>query len=224
MITSANPVKPGTWTMHHWLILSSAFSCVLLTCRLFITDSLEYLCLPWNLFLAFIPYWLTGSLSKTNEVSNFPIILYTRILVWLLFVPNSFYVITDLFHLSEYTAAPQWFDLIMVFSFAWNGLLFGLISIRRVEVWISNWKGKPVSVLAVLLVIWLSALGIYIGRYLRFNSWDVITDPFRLFTEIIDLGIHPLQNGFAWGMTACYAAFMILVYFTLRKLAVALRE
>ena len=82
----------------------------------------------------------------------------------------------------------------------------------------STTSGKPFSVLLVLVVMWLSAFGIYIGRFLRFNSWDVIMNPFALAGEILDLVIHPLRNGFAWGMTLCYAIFMTLVYFTIKKL------
>lgn len=221
MMVSVNPGRTAdstSWTVHHWLILSCAFSCVLLAGRILVTGSTAYLFLPWNLFLAFVPYWITAGLGRTPVMANFPFVFYSRILLWLLFVPNSFYIITDLFHLTHITSAPQWFDLIMIFSFAWNGMLFGLISLRRVESWLTGWKGKQISLLAVILVLWLSALGIYIGRYLRFNSWDVITDPFSLFSGILDLALHPVQNGFAWGMTVCYAAFMTLVYFTIRKL------
>src|SRR5688572_16571746 len=98
------------WTVHHWLILSSAFSCMLLAGRMVITGSAAYMFLPWNLFLAFIPYWLTGALKKPQVRANLPFIFFSRVLVWLLFVPNSFYIITDLFHLAHISSAPQWFD------------------------------------------------------------------------------------------------------------------
>jgi uncharacterized membrane protein len=71
----------------------------------------------------------------------------------------------------------------------------------------------------VFAVMWLCALGIYIGRFLRFNSWDVLTDPFTLAAEISDLVIHPFENGYAWGMTLVYGVFMTLLYFTIKKLS-----
>ncbi len=205
-------------TVHEWLLLSSAFSGVLLLARMIVTGSIEYIFLPWNLFLAFIPYWITGGMMKNISFIENKVKLAAALVVWLLFIPNSFYIITDMFHLIHVRSAPKWFDLLLLFSFAWNGILYGIISLRRVELMLTLLKGKGFSVLVVFMVMWLCAFGIYIGRYLRFNSWDVITDPFSLAAEIIDMLIHPFENGYAWGMTLCYAGFMTLLYFTLRKL------
>jgi uncharacterized membrane protein len=66
--------------------------------------------------------------------------------------------------------------------------------------------------------MWLSALGIYIGRFLRYNSWDILTNPFSLAADIFDMIIHPLQHAYAWGMTLCYSVFMTLVYCMFKKI------
>lgn len=210
---------PAMDTMHEWLLLSSAFSCFLLFIRMLVTGSTTYLFLPWNLFLAFVPYLVTGWLLRNISVIESKIKLVAALSAWLLFIPNSFYIITDLFHLSRFRSAPEWFDLLMIFSFAWNGMLYGIISLRRVEIVVSLASGKNISMVLVCAVMWLSAFGIYIGRFLRYNSWDVITNPFSLAGEIIKMVLHPFQNGYAWGMTICYSVFMTLVYFTTRKLA-----
>jgi uncharacterized membrane protein len=206
-------------TMHQWLLLSSAFSCLLVIARVLVTGSLTYLFLPWNLFLAFIPYWITSWMMRQISILENKIKLIAALGLWLLFIPNSFYIITDLFHLTQFHSAPRWFDLLLIFSFAWNGILCGVISLRRVETIVTVMKGKGISLLLVLCVSWLSAFGVYIGRFLRFNSWDVITNPFSLANEIVDMVMHPFENGYAWGMTLCYAAFTTLIYFTLKKLS-----
>lgn len=214
-------VRPGgiSGTIHQWLIVSSCFSGLLLIIRIIVTDSPAYLFLPWNLFLAFVPYWIATGIAKNVSIIENRVKLLGALAAWLLFIPNSFYIITDLFHLSRFRTAPQWFDLLLIFSFAWNGILFGIISLRRVEIIISKIRGRGFSILIVFAVMWLSAFGIYIGRFLRFNSWDVITDPISLVGEIIDMILHPLENSFAWGMTLCYSVFMTLVYFTIKKLS-----
>ncbi len=206
-------------TVHSWLFISAGFSCLLLAARIVVTGSFTYLFLAWNLFLAFVPYCITWSMTRNVRILENPLTYYALLAIWLLFIPNSFYIITDLFHLNRFSEAPQWFNLLLIFSFAWNGLLAGIISLRRVEVLFTITKGANFSAMVVFSVMWLSGFGIYIGRYLRFNSWDVLTDPFSLVTEIVDLVIHPLQNAEAWAMTGCYALFMTLVYFTIKKLS-----
>ena len=206
-------------TVHEWLVISSLLSCFLLLARMLVTGTLLFGFLPWNLFLAFIPYWITGAIKNRISILENRWKLTGCLLVCLVFIPNSFYIITDLFHLNFITNAPKWFDLLMIFSFAWNGILFGIISVRRVEWIVSLQTTKITAEMTVFAVMFLSGWGIYIGRFLRFNSWDVIANPFSLFGEILNMIIHPFQNGYAWGMTLCYAVFMSVFYFTVRKLS-----
>lgn len=211
-----------TSTIYDWLLLSSVFSCLLLFARMIVTGSIEYIFLPWNLFLAFVPYWITQCITTNVSIfeNKWKLLLVST--VWLLFIPNSFYIITDLFHLTNVDSAPKWFDLLLIFSFAWNGIIAGVLSLRRIEQIAALLKGKKYSIALVFGVMWLSAFGIYIGRFLRFNSWDVVADPFSLATEIISMVFNPFANSFAWGMTICYSVFMTLLYFTVKKLGEAL--
>lgn len=213
--------EPAKIAIQEWLLLSGCFSCLLLLARVIVSGTPTYLFLPWNLFLGFIPYaitqWMTRRVSLLENKWSF----YALMFVWLLFIPNSFYIITDLFHLTHIDSAPKWYDVLMIFSFAWNGLLYGIISLRKVELLISMQSGKTVSVFFILLVMWLAAFGIYIGRFLRYNSWDIITNPFSLAGEIVDMMIHPFKHGYGWGMTFVYGLFMTFVYMTIRKIGEA---
>lgn len=218
------PVQTLTGTLHQWLLLSSCFSFVLLTGRIVVTGEMNYLFLPWNLFLAFIPYWITRQVYNNPALFKNKAKKYLALACWLLFVPNSFYIITDLFHLTHIDSAPKWFDLLLIFSFAWNGILFGIISLYRVEQLISLTQRKGLAEIFIFMIMWLNAFGVYIGRYLRFNSWDIITNPVSLFGEIINMIIHPLQNGSAWGMTLCYTIFMTLLYLMMKKMSELFRQ
>ena len=214
-------LKKWNWKprgLTEWLCLSAAFSVLLLMARVLVTGELTYLFLPWNLFLAFIPLYITNKMQQDIRLLEKTWLFIVLLLIWILFIPNSFYIITDLFHLTHIDSAPKWFDLLMIFSFAWNGLILGILSVRKMELFASLQFGKPVSHLFVFVVMWLSAFGIYIGRFLRFNSWDVLANPFSLMSEIGEMILQPLEHGIAWGMTVCYAAFMSLVYFTVGKM------
>ena len=210
-------------TIHDWLLMSSCFSCLLLVTRMIVTNTIEYIFLPWNLFLAFVPYWITWWMTRNISIIENKIKLVIALAAWLLFIPNSFYIITDLFHLIHVRSAPKWFDLLLIFSFAWNGILCGIISLRRVEITINAIRGKELSVFIIFLVMWLNAFGIYIGRFLRYNSWDIISDPFSLAADIVSMIFHPFENGYAWGMTLCYAVFITFLYFTIKKLSESFR-
>jgi uncharacterized membrane protein len=206
------------FTLHQWLIASCSFSFVLLCARIIATHSFMFAFLLWNLFLAFIPYAISNWLHSNRFPGN-RWKLATVLAVWLLFIPNSFYILTDLFHLDDKTSAPKWFDLLLLLSFAWNGLLLGVDSLRKMEGIVQRISGKNVSVIVVFAVMWLNAFGIYIGRFLRYNSWDVIAQPFSLFSEMIEILFHPIRNKMEWGMISCYAIFMTLLYITLKKMA-----
>ena len=119
-------------TIHEWLLLSSGFSCLLLFARMIATNSIEYIFLPWNLLLAFVPYLITRWLMQNVAVFESKLKLFLVGIAWLLFIPNSFYIITDLFHLTHVDTAPKWFDLLLIFSFAWNGIIcWCILSIRQ---------------------------------------------------------------------------------------------
>jgi uncharacterized membrane protein len=87
------------------------------------------------------------------------------------------------------------------------------------EVILHTASGRRVSLFIVFTVMWLNAFGIYIGRFLRYNSWDVIAQPFSLFREMLEVLLHPFKNKMEWGMIFCYAVFMTLLYITIKKMA-----
>lgn len=202
------------------LILSGLFSAGLLSFRIFYTGSLLFAFLAWNLFLAFVPYAISKQMSKHIKKSNQFIFLFMAF-TWLLFIPNAFYIITDLFHLDRNKSVPLWFDLALLLSFAWSGLLFGIVSVRQMEKLFENYFNKKFDLLFIFPVMALNGLGVYVGRYLRFNSWDVITNPFQLMQDIICLFVHPLRNRFDWSMIVCYSFLLTLIYLTIKKLSKA---
>jgi uncharacterized membrane protein len=201
------------------LFLSVCFSTAMLIVRMMATKSIYYIFLEWNLFLAFVPYVLSSMLCRVKWLRANNILLGPLAFIWLLFIPNAFYILTDLFHLGETGAAPLWFDLLLILSFAWNGMMMGILSVRQMEK-IFHEKFRTGNELIFLYpVMWLNALGVYIGRYLRFNSWDIITSPFRLVLDICDLLMHPFAHKNAFAMVITYSVFMTLIYLTIKKVS-----
>jgi len=200
------------------LLLSCAFSVALALFRVAYTGETMFLWLNWNLFLAFLPFAITTLLLRHVAWIHRTYRFLPVFVAWLLLLPNSFYILTDLFHLRNRPGMPQWYDLALILSFAWNGLLLGVASMRVMEkITATKWNIPEEGF--VLLVMLFNALGVYIGRYLRFNSWDVLVDPFALASEMFHLFLHPLQNRFEWSMIICYTMLLSLMYAGIKKLA-----
>jgi uncharacterized membrane protein len=206
-----------TFTLRHWLCISCIFSCLLAAVRVIATGHLTFLFLVWNLFLAIVPYALSEGFSHRADFHRNKYRAGLLLFVWLLFIPNTFYIITDLFHLDTFNTAPKWFDLLLIFSFAWNGLLLGILSIRSIELILQKLTPRKLSLFYLLTVMFLNAFGIYIGRYLRFNSWDILAQPSALLRAIGEVVFHPLHNFSEWVMISVYAVFMTLLYITIQK-------
>ena len=184
--------------------------------RVVYSDTKTFLFLNWNLFLAFVP-WALSSLAIINpSVQKRKATILFLLGTWLLFFPNAPYIFTDLFHLKTHASMPIWFDLILILSFAWTGLLFGLLSLWDIERILSQsirpWVVKCVSV----ILLFLASFGIYLGRYLRWNSWDIITEPFQLFYDIGDRIVNPFEHPRTWGVTLFMGLFLNVIYWSLR--------
>jgi uncharacterized membrane protein len=215
-------LKPGSGhffktELEFWLAISVVFSVGLVIAGSIFTGSLILGFLVWNLFLAFIPYSISKWVQRNIAWKGSRLKFCFAFIIWLLFIPNSFYIMTDLFHLGSFDTIPGWYELAVILSFAWNGLLLGTLSVRQMERLIDESASKRMRIFFIYPVMFLSALGVYIGRYMRFNSWDVVTDPLSLFKDISDLAMHPIQYRYAWGMIFCFSIFMTLIFFTLMR-------
>jgi uncharacterized membrane protein len=207
------------------LAVSMMFSIAMTTARTIHTGHLTFIFLIWNLFLAWIPYCISQWLYNKQEKIKSRFVFVIAVLLWLAFVPNTFYILTDLYHIgdayNDYTM-PNWYDLAMILSFAWNGLLLGILSVRYIEKVVQRRFVVKNDLLFLYPIMWLNALGVYVGRYLRFNSWDLLSNPFYLIRDIADVLFHPFAERYATGMIFCFSVLMTLIYITVKKLSKAI--
>jgi uncharacterized membrane protein len=180
------------------------------------SDTNVFLFLNWNLFLAFVPYFLSTLLILYPNFIKSKIGGVLLLLIWLLFFPNAPYILTDLFHLKLKTSMPIWFDLTLILSFAWTGLLFGFLSLWNIEQIFSKFIKRTYISISSALLLFLGSFGVYIGRYLRWNSWDIIIEPFELFYDIGDRIINPFAHPRTWGMTLFLGLFLNILYWSFR--------
>jgi len=197
------------------LLLSVLFTLLLLAARVIYTRSTAYLFYPWNLFLAMVPLLFSRRLQRFEKI-NFKSLFVIG--CWLSFFPNAPYLVTDVFHFEQRPPIPYWYDLLLVISGAWNGLILGFVSLMQVEqflakhlkpFWIKCWS---------IIFITACAYGVYIGRYLRYNSWDIVTDPVDLLKSSAKHILIPQHNLQVWAFTFSFSALLFIVYSTIKML------
>jgi uncharacterized membrane protein len=183
----------------------TAFTAILLLYRIFKSDSLSYIFLAWNLFLAFIPWWISNYVKKRARLTwqHVPLLI-----LWLLFLPNAPYILTDLFHLRPRPYLPLWFDLVLVLSFALIGMILLLKSLRDMLAVLKSYVSPLCFTIMTPVVFWLISFGLYLGRYLRFNSWDIV-HPFRLARA----SFYILFEKDTIGFTCIFSMFMWFLYY-----------
>lgn len=197
------------------LVLATAFCFSLLLFRYYHSAQITFLFLVWNLFLAWIPYWLTTLWLAVPRIRSWKIGMLAIFMTWLLFLPNAPYILTDLFHLQPRYMVPLWYDLILIVSFAGTGLLLGFLSLYHWHRLVSQRWGEIGGFIFSVFCLIMSSYGVYLGRYLRWNSWDMFTHPGDLILALAQQWLYPWVHTSMYKIIIVFSAFQILAYFTL---------
>lgn len=206
------------------LIAMSIFCFGISVFRFWVTDTKTFLFLNWNLFLAFLPWVATSLLVFVPTLQRYGIVVAGVLLFWLLFFPNSPYILTDLFHLKARHGFPVWFDLVIILSFAWTGLLYGFTSLLDIETLLIRYlKPWQIAILSSLL-LFVSSFGVYLGRFLRWNSWDIVSEPTEILYDVGERVLYPFSHQATWGMTITMGILLNMMYWTIKLLHATARE
>ncbi|MBD2702208.1 DUF1361 domain-containing protein [Spirosoma sp. BT702] len=206
----ARPGK-GLWALA--LLTVAGFS--LVTLRGLLTGNWWYfLMLDWNLFLAWFPLGVVLVLrdlrANGNTVSWFRSrwLLIGSLLLWLAFLPNAPYIITDLYHINHIPQPLLWFDTMSIFLYAFTGLLIGLYSTLLVHRMLRPLMVSWLSWMLILASQVLSGFGIYLGRFGRWNSWDILTQPSSLTKAVA----FAYQDHLSVKLTMAYGFVLVILY------------
>jgi len=208
------------------LLFSTCVCLALFAFRFLYYRSFAYEFILWNLFLAWLPMLsalLATHLHRRNARLTWPVIIVCA-LAWLLFLPNAPYAITDLAHLREQYGVPFWYDLILMASYAWTACLLGLSSLLLMQQLVRRAVGDLGSWVFVVCVMGLSGFGIYLGRFLRWNSWDVLFSPYQLLRDIYIQLRHPFDYPRTFAFSILYALFFFFLYVVMVALAHSVRD
>jgi len=202
-------------TMFLLLAGATIFSVAIWRVRAEYSGTGHYAFLIWNLFLAWIPFIIayftyTAALRRKLLYIIIPIAAF----FWLIFFPNAPYILTDFQHLAgQWHDLPVWYDVMMLIWFAFTGLLLGIVSLFLMQEIVRREFGRWVGWGFVAVVTALSSIGIYVGRFLRWNSWDIFSNPKDMAIYTIERVQDPSLQSI--GFISLFGAFFLFLYITL---------
>jgi uncharacterized membrane protein len=198
------------------LLLASALACTMLTARVLCTERLAYAFLAYNLVLAWVPVGL-GALTRRLGRARSMLALPAGLLWWLFF-PNAFYLVTDFVHLRPRAGVPHWYDIAMTVAFAWCGTLLALASLSRMHALVHELYGAFTGWAFAIFVCLSSGFGIWLGRVQRWNSWDAALHPTLVAQDSLHALAHPLRAPAAWGVTLAFGGLLAVLYVAVSSL------
>ena len=201
------------------LTFASAASVALVVARILSTGNLRYSFLVWNLLLAWLPLvfaLLACEKFQTASARNWRFLSLAG--AWLLFFPNAPYIFTDLIHLTTRFYGPFWVDLTLILLCALTGLVLGFVSLYLMQSVVERMLGWPASWVFTAAVAALSGFGIYLGRFMRFNSWDVLFKPRQVYHGIGNWVADPLANKTSLAFPLLFGTFLFVTYVMLYAL------
>ena len=206
------------------LFVASLFCVALVVVRNVHTGNGNFRFLIWNLFLAWIPFLLAVVVYDRWRRRRGGALLLALGGLWLLFFPNAPYIATDFVHLQHDPLSAYWYDAVTIAAFAWLGVLLGFASLYLMQTVVRQWCGVVAGWVFAGVALALGSLGIYLGRFLRLNSWDALEHPTVLPRILHAVARNPFAYQQAIGVTVLFTVALGFAYFLLYNFAVVGRE
>jgi uncharacterized membrane protein len=205
------PTKRAQHTL--WaLAFATIVCCAMVMVRCAYAGNLRFSGLCWNVVLAWIPMLLALLIWRLRkDGSRFK--FWSVLMLWVLFFPNAFYLVTDLIHMKKFglDGIYRWFDLMMTTSFASTGVFLGCLSLYLLHLFVRQRHGWKAGWLFASGMLALGSFGIFLGRSLRLNTWDVIARPFKLVSDISGL-VEPHKAKEVAAFSVTFFFFSLAVY------------
>lgn len=218
-------VKLDYWLVIYALGISSLVSVVLFFVEGIEYHSLYFWFLLWNLLLALIvpllAWWLSFNLKK-HAWLHFSNILLT--IAWLVFLPNSFYIASDLIHAQEVASINLLFNYVFILSCIFNGFIAGYISVYMIHCQLLKRIYYRYAHVIIAMIFVLCGFAIYMGRYLRWNSWDIVSRPAGILFDLSSTIVSPSSHPGVLQTTLIFFALIGSIYVVIWQIIKLLRK
>lgn len=215
--------KQAQLRVFYALLLSNGMSLVLYLFRIVNAQNFRYGFLMWNVFLGWLPllfaWLLLRRLERTLWMSTVNLILTA---LWLGFLPNSFYLASDLIHLHSTGEVSLLYDAVLFFSCIFNAYVAGFASLYLIHHELLKRRSRSFAHVLAAGVLLACSFAIYLGRNLRWNSWDILVNPFGILFDVTDRIIDPLSHPSVIITTAVFFGLLGSMYVVLWQFLSAL--
>lgn len=199
-------------------VLLGCWCAAMLVARVAWSGRVSFGFLAWNLVLASVPLAATTVLRLLDARRSHLVFRMLAVALWLLFLPNAPYILTDFIHLAPKPAVPLWFDSLLLLSFAGTGLAMAYRSLFDIEELVARRFGTVAAVSVSSIALLLCGFGIYLGRFRRLNSWDVFHEPWATFVMVAERFLQPWEHPRTWAVTLLYGGVLLLGYAVLQSM------
>ena len=181
--------------------------------RIYWSQKVVFQNLIWNLFLAWLPYLFCLGVAVIHQARpSWWLAMIIPAVLWLLFLPNALYIVTDFIHLKDQETIPIWYDAGFISITAWTGLFLAVVSLYTVQKIVHSYAGKIAGWGFSLIIIGSSGYGVYLGRFLRWNSWDILREPLEIISNSLSPIANPLQYKDKIVFIIMYTALYLVTY------------
>ena len=195
------------------LFLASCVAVVLDIARVGLSQKINFVFLIWNLVLAWTSYTLATFVNQDTSTKKFILIF----IPWLLFFPNAAYLITDILHVDFRPPIPLWYDSVIFFIFAWLGVMLASLGLLRMHRYVENKYNQIVGILFVGAIALVTGFGIYLGRFERWNSWDVLRNPIDIVRNVFGIVRDIPHTTEPMYFTLVFAVVISTTYYVVRE-------
>ena len=217
--------RPLIGQMTQLFLLGTGVSVVLYVTGSIVTGDWGYWYLVWNLFLAWVPFglgvWLHHLLTRQRWIEWLPLGVTV---LWLCFLPNTFYMITDLVHVHSEDLDIMMYNIVLLVSFIAVSVALGLASLALIHSELRRRLPARICWRIMLGIIFVVSFAIYIGRYLRWNTWDILTEPVGILFDLSERVINPTAHPQTFVTTLLFFVLLSTGYYAVWKLTELLRS
>lgn len=191
----------------------SAFCIALQIVRIIFTGTITYSFLAWNLLLAWVPLWFAIKTAQSASHLSFLVFAF----LWFIFFPNAPYIITDFLHLRPHEDCPLWFDVMLLYAYSLAGLAPGILSVLIIYKQMQLRLPKLLAKSIILVVMFAAGYGIYLGRFLRLNSWYILIHPFTFICVTESRIFHPISHPRTYGVVIISGTLLSLLFLVMES-------